>query len=338
MEIVIESDPYRPGSTSPAYLRSPNQQQPPTLVSSNNAFYYATLPRAGSGLRLSAHQPDMPDGAPMTTAMRRVDKSGLLEMAELEPPTRQAAARLLSGPEGLAGALSRRLERPGLLEAVPEVPDQCHRTGLASEELLAAAATARSMVERQQHLMGAGTDAVEAALLRRRSFAPLDSQDSTSTSVSTETEASARSAPRVKFAADDVLLSAAPSPPPPDELREPRRTSVVDCLGRLSPRLRERMTPVSLSSIPDVIEAHGTTTTESGGAGTATTMTTSSRGTRVNGEGPEGERAEAEGCEHTAIESVEEARVSYKGAGANGKIGHNDNIQAVHVIILSEQL
>lgn len=74
-----------------------------------------------------------------------------------------------------------------------------------------------------------------------------------------------------------------------------------------------------MSAIPDVIEAHGS---------------------RVAGQqkenGPEGERAEAEGCERSATDGHEEtSRVSFKGAN---KILHNDNIQTLRVIILSEQL
>lgn len=334
MEIVIESDPlYRPSSTSPGggggggYLRSPVTAQPP-LVSSNNAFYYATLPR---GNRLAGPVQDTLDGAPTTTSVRRVDKSGLLEISDLEPAG--TGRRLLTGAESHVGTLSRRRDRSGLLEAVPEVPDQCSHPRLASEELLAAAATARSMVERQQHLLGAETDIVESALFRRRSFATTDSsQDSTSTSMSMrENEAepsnnnpATRSQPRVKFAPmDDSCNTILPASTNLDEIKESqpsRKSSVVDCLGRLSPRQRDKHAPMTLSNIPDVIETAATTT---------------------SGSGPEGERAEAEGCEHTAIESLEEGRVSYKGAttgSANSKTAHNDNIQAVHVIILSEQL
>lgn len=71
--------------------------------------------------------------------------------------------------------------------------------------------------------------------------------------------------------------------------------------------------PMKTLSIPDLIEAHGTLAIR-----------------------PEGERAEAEGCEHTAVESVEEARVSFK--APNKLLPHSENIQTLRVIILSEQL
>lgn len=50
---------------------------------------------------------------------------------------------------------------------------------------------------------------------------------------------------------------------------------------------------------------------------------------------PGEERAEAEGCEHTNIENLEEGKVSFKGSN---KLLDNDNVQTLRVIILSEQL
>lgn len=328
MEIVIESDPYqpRPSSASPAptYLRTSPQQQlppPPPLINTNSAFYYATLPRGRT--ITSAETP--------SSGARRVDKSGLLEISDpslhQQPPSISHCA-----------TLSRRMDRPVLLEAVPEVPDQCpkHRELLAT----AAANAARSMIERRQHLLGAETDAIESALFRRRSFAT-DSQDSTSTiSVQTDEEAVVPSTKktRVKFALDEIQANTVLPPPSSfdeiKEIKEPIKSSLKDCLGRLSPRQRQQQ--VTLSNIPDVIEAHGTSSTP---ASTTTTVSTTTKSIKKDS-APQGERAEAEGCEHTNIESVE----SYKGgsgggSGSNGKVAaHNDNIQAVHVIILSEQL
>lgn len=98
-----------------------------------------------------------------------------------------------------------------------------------------------------------------------------------------------------------------------------------DCLGKLSPRSRgERQSPLTMSSsIPDVIEAHGSRT--------------QNRGDNGMEKSPDCERVEAEGCEQrTNIDdTTEETRVSFKGSK---KMIHNDNIQTLRVIILSEQL
>lgn len=55
---------------------------------------------------------------------------------------------------------------------------------------------------------------------------------------------------------------------------------------------------------------------------------------REEGDLPGEERAEAEGCEHTAVENLED-KVSFKGSN---KLLDNDNVQTLRVIILSEQL
>lgn len=101
-----------------------------------------------------------------------------------------------------------------------------------------------------------------------------------------------------------------------------RRVSFVDQEPDKTPPdcLREKRSPTTtLSAIPDVIEAHGSSSTSSATAA----------------QGPKGERAEAEGCERSAAEGHEER--AYK-PNPQGKVLHKDNIQAVHVIILSEQL
>jgi len=60
------------------------------------------------------------------------------------------------------------------------------------------------------------------------------------------------------------------------------------------------------------------------------------RGDAEQEDNPPGEeRAEAEGCEHTTVESLEEDEVSFKGSN---KLLDNDNVQTLRVIILSEQL
>lgn len=100
-----------------------------------------------------------------------------------------------------------------------------------------------------------------------------------------------------------------------------------DCLSKYSPKsINDNKKIIQTSSIPDVIEAHGSKVVNCDNNG---------NDNDDNKNIPRGERAEAEGCEHTAIESSEEARVSFK---ASNKLLHNDNIQTLRVIILSEQL
>lgn len=364
MEIVIETDPYqRSSSTSPApmttaynNLRSPVTAQQSPQVSTNSAFYYATLPRNNHHHHLYHNQrlnhPQTTtttlDGAPTTSAVRRVDKSGLLEMAEIEklppppPPVVQYQQQHI-------GTLSRRLERSGLLEAVPELPDQqqtCHR------ELLTAEATTRSIVERQHHL--------EAALLRRRAFAD-NSLDSVQTEIS-EASSSGSSCTgkqqhRVKFADTEALI---------DEIKEANRTR------RQRLNYQQQLANSLSRHVPDVVEAHGTVSTVQPDLQTNSTLNNvinnnnnnNHKGNDNNNKNnntvvvltsgadasaaaaPEGERAEAEGCENTMVRekenkvaSEDKALVKGKNNNSTNKIGNNDSsIQAVHVIILSEQL
>lgn len=351
-----------------------------TDLASPGVNYYATLPP-----RLRNHHlvPGSDLDGTSTTSMRRVDRSGLLEIPELEPP--RSRPRHLTGAESLGhtGTLSRRIDRSGLLEAVPEVPDQC-QGNCASDEISGTSegGQSRSIVDR--HPTGAEISRQTPSVSPRSSRSPIDpgkkrSFESTasmeevnpvpgggSPTVSSNPHVRFQSCPKpgsglrtlTKFvpieqpsrdaqSADSschpVDISSGKEDKPRSSISSPltlprpcSRTSIEnpgethdskekkpDCLGRISPRLRsDRLSPMTLSSIPDVIEAHGSSVS-------------TGRNSQARNNAPEGERAEAEGCEHTAIESHEETRVSFK---APNKILHNDNIQAVHVFILSEQL
>lgn len=379
MEIVIEN----PGGTSPTnpemvvhpHLHRPCRSIYGTDLASPGVNYYATLPP-----RLRNHQlapgSDL-DGA-STTSVRRVDRSGLLEIPELEPA--RSRPRNLTGAENLGhtGTLSRRVDRSGLLEAVPEVPDQC-QGNCASDEISPALEGGRTRPNVDRHLTGAEINKQTSTLSPRSSVSPVEpgkrrSFESVasleegnpvpgggSPTVSTNLHYRYQNSPKsgsglrtsTKFVPIESQSSDSCQPIDSNLVKEgydkPRssinspltlsrpcsRTSTEnrgeaqeskekkpDCLGRISPRLRsDRLSPMTLSSIPDVIEAHGSAS--------------SGRNSQARNNAPEGERAEAEGCEHTAIESLEETRVSFK---ANNKVLHNDNIQAVHVFILSEQL
>jgi hypothetical protein len=352
MEIVIEnpSDASMPTSNS-GFKSLPGQ-------------YYGTLP-----FRKRPHIITQPD-FDVTTPVRRVDKSGLLEIAEPEIP------RCRLQPQHL-------IDRMCLLEAVPEVPDQLQGQSPELNTLTRStenSRVARSIVER--HLTGAEIDKRDqqnrgttttsprssrsmidkslstSALLsspyfRRGQTSPKSSGKTCSTDTmidSIESESRSQfSNKSTKFLPIDSLsrntrepyvdltgatytksrvnspLVATSMSGESEEERDGRRQQQQqqqqpDCLTKLSPRSRDDKTSSSMpvSSIPDVIEAH-----ESKGRGDG------------DKEVGRGQRAEAEGCEHTAIESLEETRVSFK---ASNKLLHNDNIQTLRVIILSEQL
>ncbi|XP_051161289.1 uncharacterized protein LOC127281573 [Leptopilina boulardi] len=365
MEIVIEN----PGSTSPTnpgIVVHPHIHRPCSNRSiygtdltstSSGVNYYATLPPRLRNHHIVPGGSDL-DGASTTSSVRRVDRSGLLEISDLEPPRNRS--RHLTGAENL-GTLSRRVDRSGLLEAVPEVPDQCQGGNCASDELSESDVNNRcSIIDR--HLTGAEINkkTLSPRLLRspieslkRRSFESVEEVNSPTVSSSnlhpryqtiskslrsttklipSETSSSVTATTQLDITKENNEKTFSNSPLP---LSRPcsRNSSInettindiqdykemkPDCLGRISPRLRnDRHSPMTLSSIPDVIEAHGSSASNS----------------QTRNE--VGERAEAEGCEHTAIESLEESRVSFK---TSQKILHNDNIQAVHVFILSEQL
>lgn len=201
---------------------------------------------------------------------------------------------------------SRRVDRSGLLESVSEVPDHiayaksrlCDSTGLNND---------------QRHLTGGdinvndGPSSLTLPRCRRRerrgSFEPslqTDSRNDKESGLHHVQQMVARFSP-------------SRTPTPTDTLKQ--KSDVIDRLKN-----DHRVSSQVALSIPDVIEAHEPPANGSN----------SSRDSA-----PEGERAEAEGCEHTAIESLEEARVSFK---AQKNIVNNDNIQTLRVIILSEQL
>lgn len=354
----------------------------PTAV----ADYYGTLPPRGRP-HLSPIQSQ--PAFDVTSTVRRVDKSGLLEIIEPEPS--RGRPRHLTGAEnsGLSATLNRRIDRSGLLEAVPEVPDQL--LSQKSPDLNIKSTEERSITER--HLTGAEIDHKDQTLRpclsprpiktltehskheekdsstvhlvassspysRRNLPSPKSTTESTSvignsdsdlrsrgqfTNVSTNPKfltgtlesRGVRQQPYVDLTGASYTRACANSPimvssrttstletktVDTDDTKDTRKQP-PDCLGRLSPRSKgDRQSPLTVSAIPDVIEAHGSSRVIS-------------RNTETDG--PKGERAEAEGCEHTAIESLEESRVSFK---ASNKLLHNDNIQTLRVIILSEQL
>lgn len=302
MEIVIEN----PGELTPRGHALPS------------AEYFASL--ANQRLLTGAEV----DGS---TPVRRVDRSGLLEM----PLTQQQQQK--QHPE----TTSRRIDRSGLLESVSEVPDH---VAYAKSRLLEGATV---VGKEERRLTGAEEDGPSSLTLprfrsRERRASYDTSKQSFDDNESNENTACFGNISRNGFDkgvnnsmnhVEKMVARFSPSrTPTPTELGGGERLKTKnEGVGRLSPRPKNdhRVSSPGALSIPDVIEAHE-----------PPPNTNNSRTNENNDSGPEGERAEAEGCEHTAIENLEEGRVAFK---APKKINHNnDNIQTLRVIILSEQL
>lgn len=207
------------------------------------------------------------------TPVRRVDRSGLLEMPLRDPGV----------------VAPRRIDRSGLLESVSEIPDHV--------------AYAKSRLE--------GTTNTSLTLPRVRCRDRRVSNEPKEAPASLSINDIKRLSP-ILNSADQI-----------NERREKQNLRVCN-----SPRNRGPPSTAGLS-IPDVIEAHEIPTTNS--------RRDDQNYDNNDNDPPEGERVEAEGCEHTAIESLEEARVAFKGAKKMTK-KNNDGIQTLRVIILSEQL
>uniref|UniRef100_A0A6V7LFN6 Uncharacterized protein n=1 Tax=Bracon brevicornis TaxID=1563983 RepID=A0A6V7LFN6_9HYME len=304
MEIVIENQ-------SDTQQNTPYGTLPGTSGHVPSNFYYSTLP---TRLRSQQHQIQ-------TDQVRRIDKSGLLEIPEPEP-ARNRSRHLTTGGENIhhTGTLPRRIDRLGLLEAVPEVPDQVQN----SPELL----------KNDRQLTGAENKDQQLNIIKSPINVQIDKNNTPITSPYLRRQLSPIKIDNNNHRQAYVDFTGASYTK--KILNSPRTNDIDDDLiknndsiTRLSPRLKnDRLSPINnvVSSVPDVIEAHGSkkcSNDDNDGNGDD------------NKDKPEGERAEAEGCEHTAIESLEEARVSFKGSN---KILHNDNIQTLRVIILSEQL
>ena len=427
MEIVIENptqdesttsstSPVNPGFVShPIHLRTYRPAYVCPDGTSPSVEYYGASQSSRPCSRHISPEPDFEVSSQVPTSVRRVDRSGLLEIAELEPQRSTSRSRQLTGAEnpGHSGTLTRRIDRSGLLESVPEVPDQGWRSPENKSSISERQLTGAEIVKQEDFHQQLNPAHRQEVASPRSSRSPIDStcqtlqrKSSTETlndgkdpypaSVTSGTLPSSVSSPYLRrFPGSSPTLNLERPTPvmisdgggncdsdtrtknrnsltcvspsttkflPIDALSPRCRQSYVDltgatytrstvtspltisrtsldttqtnssetentkrqqpdCLGRLNPRLRGQ-SPLTMSVIPDVIEAHGS---RSHGRDHENS----------DKDAPEGERAEAEGCEHTAIESLEETRVSFK---TPNKILHNDNIQTLRVIILSEQL
>lgn len=311
------------------------------------------------------------DGVPVT--VRRIDKSGLLEIAETDPVTCPRPCVLTGAEDVAVRTVPLRVDRSGLLEAVPEAVDQLE------EHYNNGSPTTTKMLDEAAALPRGETLKVDAdvnprvfeggCLLERPSS--LEGQacpDEVDTKGRTVDIKALTGSPRTRFDASKATerLSHLPFSPGPS-LRlpfrnDPSRTSPLtgrcaDSAARSrnqkSPEFAakyisacRKLTNSSQSLITQersqvgcskddpaqsiVLEEPAVDTSE-----TRRESLLAKRSAGQEDDPPGEERAEAEGCEHTTVESLEEDEVSFKGSN---KLLDNDNVQTLRVIILSEQL
>lgn len=308
------------------------------------------------------------DGVPPPVTVRRIDKSGLLEIAEADPVTCPRPC-VLTGAEDMATrTASLWVDRSGLLEAVPEAVDQLeeHNGGETTKMLdEAAGETLKVNADVNPHAYESG------CLLERPSS--LEGQacpDEIDTRAHSADFKVLSGSPRAQLDVSKATerLSHLPFSPGPSLRRlrnDPSRRSPLTsrCLdadsahgsrNQKSPEFTAKCNSASrksadLSQSPITRKRSqiGCTKNNVNPASTDSdipvvdAIKTSRASLLVRGDAeqeddpPGEERAEAEGCEHTTVESLEEDEVSFKGSN---KLLDNDNVQTLRVIILSEQL
>jgi len=346
---------------------------PPLLPAED---YYA---RTRHGLALYS---DL-DGASAPVTVRRIDKSGLLEIAETDPVTCPRPCVLTGAEDVAARAMSLRVDRSGLLEAVPEATDQSEEhcsnggdsngerdtsvtaqtTTRVSDEVTAAPSrggTLRVDVDVNPHVFEGG------CLLERPSS--LEGQacpDEVDVRVRSADVMVLTGSPRTRYDVSKAAerLSHLPFSPGLSLRRlrvDPLRVSPLSDRRADSDSVRSRIqrspefaakynpanaTPRKLAKPPhspkDSECSKGKLDPASVDSSDPTIGTSreslllAKRSAEHEDDLPGEERAEAEGCEHTTVENLEEDKVSFKGSN---KLLDNDNVQTLRVIILSEQL
>ncbi|KAK2586056.1 hypothetical protein KPH14_012052 [Odynerus spinipes] len=314
------------------------------------------------------------------TSMRRVDRSGLLEMSSLEPsPTSSSSSSSRyrhcrpigaesSNIAGHAGTLPRRVDRSGLLEALPELPE--NRRG--PEDVLRStygggvvnrhSTVIAEMAEREQEAAMMKPDVV--ALVRSPTYdssttrfsspspssslasgllrppespSPVSTTSRMSPTANLTRRADGDSIPSertVRFRPTDTFL---PSQHVESSLGLPGRSSYVDSTTNFGTSMEKNDADGERSYSPEKKEEKKNETSCEVSNDKSTETENCGEEEKEENEVPRGERAEAEGCENTqANENLEEGRVSY--SASNNKLYHNDNVQTLTVIILSEQL
>ncbi|KYN43808.1 hypothetical protein ALC56_02071, partial [Trachymyrmex septentrionalis] len=312
-------------------------------------------------------------GAPAPVTVRRIDKSGLLEIAETEPVTYPRPCVLTGAEDVTARGLSLRVDRSGLLEAVPEAADQPEENnddmttklldevvGVSRGETLKVDADVNPCVfedgcllERPSSLEGQACPDEVDARARSADFKVLSGGPRTQLDVSKATER----LPHLAFSPGPSLRRFRNDPSNRSPLTTRDADSACDLRNQRSPDFAATYIaagsaskkPADPSQSPITRERSQIGCTKSSvdpalidsGVPAIDTIKIShesllARGSAVQKDDPPGEeRAEAEGCEHTTVESLEKDEVSFKGSN---KLLDNDNVQTLRVIILSEQL
>ncbi|XP_043488937.1 uncharacterized protein DDB_G0271670-like [Polistes fuscatus] len=331
---------------------------------------------------LSCTIEDFNDG----NTMRRVDRSGLLEISSIDHPSSSSSSSSTSssrfrhcrpiGAEssiaGHAGTLPRRVDRSGLLEALPELPENNRRS---SDELL------RTPYNVQEVTMIKPPDVValvrsptinydsstrfsnpSPSLLRpTKSPSPGTTSTSTNTINNTTTATTSRMSPTANITRRADGDSGLPNErsirfSSSTETFIPIESSLGLSRERYSYKDSPNFTSNSRNEIDnnEIVKMDSTRDKEINNDDRKETnselslLSSSKIDVNVNDDDkndenddndvvPRGERAEAEGCENTTNENLEEGRVSFNNT-TNNKLYHNDNVQTLTVIILSEQL
>lgn len=312
------------------------------------------------------------DGAPAPVTVRRIDKSGLLEIAEADPVTCPRPCVLTGAEDVGTRAVSLRVDRSGLLEAVPEAVDQLEEHNGGATKMLDEAAGV-SQGETLKVDADVNPHAYESGCLLERPSS-LEGQacpDEIDTKAHSADFKVLSGSPRAQLDVSKATerLSYLPFSPGPSlrHLRyDPSRRSPLTsrCLdvdsahgNKKSPEFTTKCNAAnSASRKPTDLSQSPITSKRSQIGCTKNNVNPTSidsdmpvidaiktprasllvRGDAEQEDNPPGEeRAEAEGCEHTTVESLEEDEVSFKGSN---KLLDNDNVQTLRVIILSEQL
>lgn len=302
--------------------------------------------------------------------VRRVDKSGLLEIAETDPVTCPRPCVLTGAEDVGVRSVSLRVDRSGLLEAVPEAVDQLEEhcnDGNATAMLDEAAAVSREetlrlsadvnprvfdgccLLERPSSLEGQACPdeadgkncSTDAKVLNGNSRAQFDVSNATERlphlpfspgPLRCPRNDSSRLSPLINRCADadsarrtlEVTAKYSPANSTSRKLANSSHSPITR--GRSQVGCSKDSLDPALIDSDDLV-----------GASKALRESLLAEGSMEQEENvpPGEERAEAEGCEHTTTESLEEDKVSFKGSN---KLLDNDNVQTLKVIILSEQL
>lgn len=310
------------------------------------------------------------DGSPAPVTVRRIDKSGLLEIAETDPITCPRPCVLTGAEDVAARGVSLRIDRSGLLESVPEAVDQPEDSDGATTKMLDEVMgvprgetlkvdvdvnprvfEGRCLLERPSSLEGQACPDEVDPRVQSADFKMLSGSPRAQLDVSKATERlphlpfspglslrRLRNDPSRRSPLTSRCVVDADSTCGPQNQKSPEFTassaSRKPADPSQSPITRERS---QKGCAKNNVDAASTDSDVPAVDATKTPRESLlARGGAAREDDPPGEeRAEAEGCEHTTVESLEQDEMSFK--GSNKRLD-NDSVQTLRVIILSEQL